>query len=444
MTFMTKRSKTIVALAAAMALVCASVSAEGAKHIRAIDLPYIDVSNSNSNNNNDNHRYEDYSSPPIWTNTKDNDRHNSEYCGPGEGRSVSRCPGLGRGGHSFPGHLGDEPGAGPGDWNDNHHRRHLRRRQLRERSRRQLAKANTVVEVDQEEKKKKNEKRGIIMPDSNLHLDDVHLAKRGLVNWPNSDLHLEDVHVVEFEKRQDTYYDPENDPEPDIYENDVRIYKRGGGGGGDTPAAPAVAADAGVVAVEATAAAATAESVVKVKRSVVIYDDKPHLLENAESFGELMPSSVSARKLKKRQDVEDYEDDDEEEEAEADGSFDFDVEEEEEEEGDDDLDFSAEEDEEGDDGLDFSAEEDEEGDDGLDFSAEEDEEGDDDLDFSVEEKDVQDNEEDEEEERRQDDEAGVQDWIEEMRSPEAFELEDGPDGQTPSEEEIFAAQWESA
>ncbi|KAF9168279.1 hypothetical protein DFQ26_000110 [Actinomortierella ambigua] len=437
MTFMTKRSKTIVALAAAMALVCASVSAEGAKHIRAIDLPYIDVSNSNSNNNNDNnnHRYEDYSSPPIWTNTKDNDRHNSEYCGPGEGRSVSRCPGLGRGGHSFPGHLGDEPGAGPGDWNDNHHRRHLRRRQLRERSRRQLAKANTVVEVDEEEEqKKKNEKRGIVMPDSNLHLDDVHLAKRGLVNWPNSDLHLEDVHVVEFEKRQDTYYDPENDPEPDIYENDVRIYKRGGGGGGgDTPAAPAVAADAGVVAVEATAAAATAESVVKVKRSVVIYDDKPHLLENAESFGELMPSSVSARKLKKRQDVEDYEDDDEEEEAEADGSFDFDVEEEEEEdEGDDDLDFSVEEDEE------------EEGDDDLDFSAEEDEEGDDDLDFSVEEKDVQDDEEDEEEERRQDDEAGVQDWIDEMKSPEAFELEDDPHGQTPSEEEIFAAQWESA
>jgi len=89
-----------------------------------------------------------------------------------------------------------------------------------------------------------------------------------------------------------------------------------------------------------------------------------------------------------------------------------------------------------------------EGDDGLYDEAEEEEE-----------EDEEQNEEELDEERRLDNEAGLQDWIEEMKSEEYFDLAGHPDGDkdlfendhdvqsydedepSPSEEEIFAASW---
>ncbi|KAF9973783.1 hypothetical protein BGZ73_002971 [Actinomortierella ambigua] len=383
---MSKRSKAILALTVATALAVAAVSADAQKQERAIDLPYIDVGSHDSS-------YEDFSSPPIWTNTKDNNQHDNEYCGPGPGRSISRCSGLGRGGHTFPGDISGAPSAGPGDW-DRHRGR--RRRQLVRR--RQL------------------NKREIDMPDSELHLEDVRLSKRGMVSWPNSDLHLEDVHV-DFEKRQEEpYYDPTQDPEPDVFENDVKIYKRVDG---DVDAA---------VAVEA-GAQAEASAAVKVKRSVVIYDDdKPHLLEDAGSFDTLMADPAESN-LKKRQET--FYDPEKDEEPDV---FENDV-----------RIYKR------------DVEDDEDEDLVFDLPTEDDNEVDEENDEEYYALEVQgiDEEEDEDEERRLDDEAGVQDWIEEMKMDELFELEGHPDGLhlddeenqdglTPSEEEIFAARFEQA
>ncbi|KAI9239398.1 MAG: hypothetical protein BYD32DRAFT_411418 [Podila humilis] len=88
-----------------------------------------------------------------------------------------------------------------------------------------------------------------------------------------------------------------------------------------------------------------------------------------------------------------------------------------------------------------------------------------DNDFENEEEEEEDEDEgeegeyDEDEERRLDSEAGLQDWVEEMKSEEYFDLAGHPDGQdeeeegeggvhaydedepSPSEEEIFAASW---
>ncbi|KAG0353312.1 hypothetical protein BG005_007382 [Podila minutissima] len=91
----------------------------------------------------------------------------------------------------------------------------------------------------------------------------------------------------------------------------------------------------------------------------------------------------------------------------------------------------------------------------ADFGNEDDEDDDDDED----EGEGEDGEYDEDEERRLDNEAGLQDWIEEMKSEEYFDLAGHPAGQdddeedgegvrafdedepSPSEEEIFAASW---
>ncbi|KAG0231206.1 hypothetical protein BGW41_002234 [Actinomortierella wolfii] len=369
---MTKRTKAILTLAVALTVACASVSAGESNQPRAIDLPYVDDSNG---------FYEDYSSPPIWTNTKDNDEHDREYCGPGYGRSISRCPGLGRGGHTFPGDIAGAPGAGPGDWGHGRfHRRHLRRRDGRAGDRHR-----PVVSP--------KKKREISIEDSDLHLDDVHLTKRGIIDWSSSDLHLDDV-KVDFEKRQETFYDPEKDPEPDVFENDVKIYKRAEG-----------SVEAGV--------AAEARSGVKVKRAIVLYDKDASLEENADLFGEVLPVDAQTLKKKRQETYYDPENDPEPDVFENDVKI-----------------YKRQEEK-----VDF--------DDGIFDMVEEDD--------SL----VDDDDEDEDEERRLDDLAGVQDWIEEMRLEELQNLEghpdglhlddeDSQDGQTPSEEEIFAAHWENA
>ncbi|KAF9373700.1 hypothetical protein CPB97_000366 [Podila verticillata] len=82
-----------------------------------------------------------------------------------------------------------------------------------------------------------------------------------------------------------------------------------------------------------------------------------------------------------------------------------------------------------------------------------------DSEFENEEEEEEDEDEGEDEERRLDIEAGLEDWVEEMKSEEYFDLAGHPDGQdeeeegergvhaydedepSPSEEEIFAASW---
>ncbi|KAG0056008.1 hypothetical protein BGZ83_006621 [Gryganskiella cystojenkinii] len=178
------------------------------------------------------------------------------------------------------------------------------------------------------------------------------------------------------------------------------------------------------------------------RQRAVIFNQDPHF-EVEDALDKRTDIPLGPRRLAKRSDDDEVEEEEEEDEVgdlESGNFFEIAV--------DGDVDADADADAENELAFDLFEGEDEQDDEENDDDGEE-EDGDDEE------------EEDEDEERRLDNEAGLQDWIEEMKSEEYFDLTGHPDGgkdlfenenldvnetydedePSPSEEEIFAASW---